>query len=383
MKFFEKSLTTFLLLRHAVLRAPVIACLILIIASFCVFLNGTAAGENEMLALTSFAPGIPAGDIRSYIDKTEDIATINPENVAPEASNLILQSKDGGQTWEDISYSLPENEKPEDFFAGDSEIYLRANDILYSSKANLKAPVWEKENSLEHASIAFNRSGVIAYNYEGQIYQKAQAGTWLPVYTNFKKQLMHSIFETSDGTLLVACENGLYRSTDRGQHWKQVLNQGWVMKVVESEGVLIGTSQNGIMRSTDHGEHWESVINEGGVGIAVERIDGGFAAISYNTKTLSRKIHISLDGGITWTAIDEGLPSSLLISSIQQAGPYLLCGHPDGIFRSADRGKTWSMVHPGVNSQFAIFGKTWNNGKVFTLYASGNVLYAVAKNTGC
>src|SRR5688572_287960 len=47
-------------------------------------------------------------------------------------------------------------------------------------------------------SIAFNHSGVMAYNYEGQIYQKMPSiGTWLPIYTNFKKQSVRTIFETS------------------------------------------------------------------------------------------------------------------------------------------------------------------------------------------
>ena len=234
------------------------------------------------------------------------------------------------------------------------------------------------------ASIAFNRSGTMAYNYEGQIYQKAEAtGTWLPVYAKFQKKFMRSIFETSDGTLLIACDDGLYKSADRGKHWKQVVHEGWVIKLVESEGVLVGTSEKGIIRSTDNGDHWEPVVSEGGVGIAVERIDGGFAAIAYSTKTMTRKIYISTDRGTTWNAIDEGLPPSLLISSIQQAGPYLLCGHPDGIFQSSDRGKTWSIVYTGINTLFAISGKRWNNGKVFTLYTSGNVLYAVAKNAGC
>jgi len=144
-----------------------------------------------------------------------------------------------------------------------------------------------------------------------------------------------------------------------------------VMNVVQSEGVLIATGENGIMRSTDNGEHWQRVISEGGVGIAVECIKGGFAAISYSTETQSRRIRISLDGGKTWQAIDEGLRPSPSISSIKQMGNYLLCGHPDGIFQSSDMGKTWKRVHPGVDE------------KVFTIYASGNVLYAVAGSVGC
>lgn len=306
-------------------------------------------------------------------------------DVVPEASNIIFQSKDGGQTWQDISQGLPENEGLEDFFAGESDLYLRVKNVMYSSKSNLKTPVWLKENVLDprFTSIAFNRSGVMAYNYEGQIYQKTPAaGTWLPIHTNFEKPSMRTIFEASDETVFLGCDNGLYKSADRGQHWKQVLNEGWVMDMVESGGVLIGTGERGIMRSTDKGEHWEWVISEGGVGIAIERIDGGFAAISYNTTIQARRIHISLDNGKTWTAIG-GLRPALSISSIKQIGKYLICGHPDGIFRSSDMGKTWNIVHPSVDNTYKLLGKTSNNGRVFKLYVSGNIVYAVARHSGC
>jgi photosystem II stability/assembly factor-like uncharacterized protein len=303
------------------------------------------------------------------------------------ATNILFQSKDGGQTWEDISYGLPENEQPEGFFAGESALYLRVNNVMYRSKSNLKTPVWEKENIPDpSSSIAFNRSGVMAYSEEGQVYKRIPAaGTWLPIYTNLKKHFMRTVFETSDGTVFLGCDNGLYKSVDKGESCKQVFNEGWGMDMVESDGVLIATGQKGIMRSTDHGEHWQWVISEGGVGIVVERIEGGVATISYNTTTKSRRIRISLDNGKTWNAIDEGLRPSLSISSIKQIGSYLLVGHPDGIFRSSDMGKTWNSVHPGVEE----FPKIWktdptnDNRKVFKIYVSGNVVYAVVRPSGC
>ncbi len=335
----------------------------------------------------------------SYRTEISKSITSNPtttNDVEPETINMILQSKDDGKTWQDISEELPENEQPEDFFAGESEVYLRFKNEMYHSKSNLQAPVWVKENGLDPRStyIASNRSGVMAFNSEGKIYQKTPApGTWSPMYTNFKNQSVETIFETSDGTVFVGCRDGLYKSADKGRSWKHVKNEGWVMNIVESEGVLLGTGQNGIMRSTDNGEHWQWVISEGGVGIAVERIEGGFAAISCNTRTMSRRIHISLDSGKTWKAIDEGLRPSLFISSIKQLGGYLICGHPDGIFRSSDLGKTWNMVHPSVEKQEFNFSKTLNTldpyarepypGKVFKIFVSGNVLYAVARSAGC
>jgi len=318
--------------------------------------------------------------------------TTTRHDVERGATNIIFQSKDGGQTWQDISHGLPENEPPEGFFAGESEVYLHVKNKMYRSKSNLNTPVWEKENGLDlrSASIAFNRSGVMAYNYAGEIYQKmSSTGTWLPLYANFKKQWVRTIFETADGTVFLGCDNGLYKSADRGQSWKQVQNEGWVMDMVESEGVLIATGQKGIMRSTDRGEHWEWVISEGGVGIAIERIAGGFAAITYNTITKSRRIRISLNKGKTWQAIDEGLQPSMNISSVKQLGNDLFVGHPDGIFRSWDMGKTWHRVHAGFgNVLHASKFVSLNSAparveKVFKLYVSGNVLYAVAVSPGC
>ncbi len=307
-------------------------------------------------------------------------------------ANVILQSKDGGQTWEDISHSLPDSQLPESFYAGESDLYLRMMDVMYRSKSNLKTPIWEKVQGLDPQSnsIAFNRSGVMAYNYKGNVYQKKSSGdSWLPVFTNFKKSLMRTIFEAADGTLFLGRDNGLYKSEDNGRSWKQVQNEGWVMEIVEAEGVLLGTGLKGIMRSTDKGEHWEWVISEGGVGIDVERIEGGFAAITYNTATQSRRIRISMDGGKTWQAIDSGLPPSMNISSIKQIGNYLICGHPDGIFRSSDYGKTWKMVHDGVEKGKIKISTVWNvnpgpdDRKVFTLFVSGNVVFAVAREGGC
>ena len=320
-------------------------------------------------------------------------ATTN--HVVPGAANLMLQSKDGGLTWQDISKSLPVNQQPEDFFARESDLYLRVNDEMYRSKGGLQTPVWEKE------TVDGPGEGIMAFNYStGQVYKQTPEGTWLPVDSKFKTPWMPMIFEKSDGTLFYSSDGGVYRSTDKGGSWKTVIKGRGIATLVEENNVLVGTCQTGIVRSTDNGETWEPVISEGGVGIAVERIDGGIAAISYSTITRTRRIRISSDSGKTWRAIDDGL-QSLSISSIKQMGKVLIVGHPDGIFRSADMGKTWNLVHPAAGNVFKVtlnnihsssdsvqvMNRTnissGDNGKVFQIYAVGKVLYAVARNSGC
>ena len=344
-------------------------------------LNSFVPKDKQAGEKTTNVPKLVTGATPNCKPATDSSRTpvSNVNNTKTGFVNSVFTSADGGQTWQDISNGLPETGQPVGFFAGVSELYLHVKNGLYRSKGNLKTPVWEKESVPDlqpeafwpGTSIAFNRSGAVAFNYNGQIYQKTPtAANWLPVLTNFKKHALRTVFESADGTVFLGYDHGLYKSADKGKNWKQV-QEGMIMNIVESEGVLVATGAKGIMRSTDNGEHWQWVISEGGVGIAIERINGGFAAISYNTKTESRKIHISLDQGKTWQAIDEGLRPSQFITSIKQMGNYLLCAHPDGIFQSADMGKTWKRVYPGIDPG------------VFTLYVSGTTLYAVAGNAGC
>ena len=324
---------------------------------------------------------------------------------------IIFRSTDGGQTWQDISVGLPENLRREGvwshgLFANDHGLYIRAGNGVYHSEPNSTTSFWTKEIFPgEQREIAPGKNGIFAYNFRGQFLKKINGtNNWSPMYTNFQEQAVRlnrtvdwmyknykekqvsSVFETTEGTVFIGSNNALYKSTNSGKTWKYVHVGGWVMKMAESTGVLLAASSQGILRSTDDGENWDRVISEGGVGIAVERINGGFAAIVNNTITQTNSIHISLDSGKTWNAIGEELQpswSSLLmkkigllksssdILSIKQMGKYLICGRSDGIFRSSDMGKTWKkLLLPAIEN----YG--------FNLSVSGNVIYVIP-NKGC
>jgi photosystem II stability/assembly factor-like uncharacterized protein len=294
------------------------------------------------------------------------------------AVNIVFKSTDGGQTWQDISEGLPENLQGDGiqrdgYFANDNGLYLRAGNGIYHNKPNSTTPFWKEEIFPDkQCSIAPGKTGIFAYNYDGQFLQKINGtNVWSPMYSNFQVKEIRTVCETAGGPLFIGCNNGLFKSTNGGKTWKQVHTGGWVMKLVESNGVLLATSQGGILRSTDDGENWDWVISEGGVGIAVERIQGGFAAITYNTESMTRRVRTSYDGGKTWQPIDAGLPANLSIASIIQVGEDFFCGHPTGIFRSSDKGKTWKLLLPSIEN------------KVFNLFVSGNVIYAIPLSGGC
>lgn len=289
--------------------------------------------------------------------------------------NIVLKSTDGGQTWQNISKGLPVNLEDDGFVVNNNELYLRAENSLYLNKANSTAPFWKKEGfhfTSSQGGIAAGKAGIFSYNYSGDIFQKSNgASVWSPVFTNFQEKRIRNIFETSSGAIFIDTDGGLFKSTNSGQTWKRVNVGGLFNKLVELNGVLVATSTKGILKSTDGGETWATVISEGGVGIAVENIKGGFAAITFNSRLNTRRVRTSYDGGKTWQAIDAGLPASLSISSIIQVGENLFCGHPDGIYKSSDKGKTWKRILCPMDD------------KVYNLFVSGNVVYAILRNGGC
>jgi hypothetical protein len=290
------------------------------------------------------------------------------------SAKIVFRSFDGGQSWQDISEGLPGDKLVGSLFVNDRGFYLRTGKYIYHSKPNNIAPFWEKEIFPdEHSNIAPGKSGIFAYDYhQGQFRQKIDGSSeWSPIYENFQLKGILNVFETAAGTVFIVCDRGrgLFRSTDNGKNWKEVTRGVW--KMVESNGVLMASSINGTIRSTDDGETWETVVSEGGVGIDIAPIDGGFASITFNTQSNTRRVRTSYDGGKTWQAIDADLPPSMNISSIIQVGKYFFCGHPNGIFRSADKGKTWKLLLPSIE------------GKGFNLSVSGNVIYAIPGIGGC
>jgi len=327
---------------------------------FLLLFSASLACNETVEVLASY----PVADVQAKL-------TSNKSGVA----NIIFKSADGGQTWQDISEGLPEKTPAGNFFANDKGLYLRAGNGIYHSKPNSTAPFWENEISTdEHSSIAPGKTGIFAYNYyEGQFRQKINGSSvWSPIYANFRESGILNVFETAGGTVFISCDrgHGFFKSTDNGNTWKKVHTEGVVLNLVESNGVLVAISHLRTIRSTDDGETWETVISEGGTG-TIEIIDGGFAAITYNTKSNTRSVRTSYDGGKTWQAIDAGLPASPRIASIIQVGEYFYCGHPNGIFRSSDKGKTWKLLLPSIDN------------KIFNLSVSGGVIYAMPRAVGC
>ena len=312
------------------------------------------------------------------------------------SAKIVFKSTDGGQTWQDISKGLPQNLREDglrgdSIFANDKGLFLRVGNELYHSTPNATAPFWTTEIFPgEHSSIAPGKSGIFAYNYWGVNLKKADGtGVWSPIFDNSSEPRIRSVFETAGGTIFIGTDRGLFKTADSGKTWKHVYAGGWAGHMAESNGVLVATSKREIIRSTDNGENWAPAMSEDSVVFDVKQIKDGFAAITSNSEPNTPKtsrLSTSYDDGKTWQPIDAG--DKVLIDSlgrtwdtrpsvkafttyVTQIGENLFSAHPNGIFRSSDKGKTWKLLLPSVD------------GKVFNLFGSGNVIYAIPSKGGC
>ncbi len=311
------------------------------------------------------------------------------------AANIAFKSVDGGETCQDISKGLPENLLEEDaggngFFANDNGLFFRFGNGLYHSAPNATAPFWTKEiSTAENSSSATGASAIPANNYWG-INLKTRNGTsiWSPIFENFHEQRIRTTFETAGGTIFAGTDRGIFKTDNTGKTWNLVYAGGLVGHLAELDGVLVCTSMRKIIRSTDNGETWAPAISEDNVCWDIKPVKGGFVAITAVSESGTRRLSTSVDGGKTWQSIHSALRDKVVIdsiwrtwddrprlqafqTSITQVGENFFCMHPDGIFRSSDKGKKWKLLLASIAD------------KGFGLFVSGNVMYAVRSKGGC
>lgn len=353
------------------------------------------AKSKKMKRLFVFVPAIflVLFLLNSFVLKQKDAAKAGRNKTG--LLNTVFRSADGGQTWQDIGDGLPENLRQDgirgnNLFANDKGLFLRVGNGLFHSTPNAAAPFWTKEIFPDqHNSIALVKSGSPAGNYWGVNLKKTNGtSVWSPMFENFLEPRIRSVFESAGGSLFIGIDRGLFKTTDDGKTWTQVYAGGVLGNLAESNGILVAINMRKIMRSTDNGENWAPTISEDSVAFDVKQVKGGFAAITASSASNTRRLSMSYDDGKTWQLIDAGLYDKTIhdpimqtwndrprikasMSGVIQIGENFFCAYPDGIFRSSDKGKTWKL------------SLTSEQNKVFNIFVSGNVIYAIRSKGGC
>jgi photosystem II stability/assembly factor-like uncharacterized protein len=203
----------------------------------------------------------------------------------------------------------------------------------------------------------------------GQIYRSTDAGgTWLPVFG-----IANSVEVSSDPlqanvayvrTGPTVGFDGLLRTTDGGFTWRAISPPPGVTRLNglapdpgHSDGLFVVTDL--VLKTSDAGTTWstlgEGPAEVGARGLAVSPFE---AATVYAAGGLAR-FSLSTDSGGLWLAPgNAGFPSgstnNLAVAATTPETVY--AGTSSGLFRTLNRGATWSRVGPFTDSTRILLG---------------------------
>lgn len=160
---------------------------------------------------------------------------------------------------------------------------------------------------------------------------------------------------------------GILKSEDGGQNWSYSLDwsqgkmrgvQKLAMNPLRNQTLFAATSE-GLLRSYDAGDGWHSILElPMVVDIYVHPVDTQILLVSTGSYyTDQAGLYRSIDGGTTFTLIEDGIPSGYTGKTRLAPDPAI----PDrvyasvadalqglGLYQSNDAGMTWSMIN-GTN----------------------------------
>ena len=197
-------------------------------------------------------------------------------------------------------------------------------------------------------------------------------------------------------------DGGVYRSTDGGLNWTEVLSGTMVEALALSPEFLkdhtlwVSTfadqSTLGVRVSTDGGDTWTVLTWSLHAHALVPSPNYGVDGTLF-VGTGDQGLHRSVDGGVSWTQVLSRPVTALAVSPAYGASRTLYAGvqespgGPGAIYRSTDGGATWHRADAGIPSTLRqAQGATWGGEaatiSVLAFAADGSVLAGVHYGDG-
>ena len=126
---------------------------------------------------------------------------------------------------------------------------------------------------------------------------------------------------------------------------------------VDGKNLYAGTSLSGLYRSTDDGASWTQVVSWIGVVYSLAVVPNGSGGSSIFAGTWGYYIFVSVDNGASWTQRTAGLPEgyiySLAVASNGSGGTILFAGTgAHGVYKSTDGGTNWTAANTGISNTY-------------------------------
>ena len=166
--------------------------------------------------------------------------------------------------------------------------------------------------------------------------------------------IVSALVVDAGGFVYAGTSSGIYCSTNNGINWlKADSTSKWVVALtVDNNGnIIAGFRNGGISISSDGGQSWKSKNNEltqlGMYSLAADAINGILFAGTRNG------IFRSTDRGETWTPASHGLQDSTATCIVVNDKGVVRCGTQKGIYSSTNNGNDWitaGLQETGITS---------------------------------
>ncbi|MEJ5305262.1 MAG: YCF48-related protein [Ignavibacteria bacterium] len=312
---------------------------------------------------------------------------------ASDSKGYIFITVDGGLNW--IPYLTPSKRALRAIAVDGDNVYVVGDaGSIYRSTNN--GNTWEEKFSYIGQALEFQRR-VIFLNENigficggssssadslGYVLKTTDGGeTWTQLPYNFKTQL-YAISAPSENVIYASAGSSLvFKSTDGGLTWTKstiytTSTTLWDIQFYdENLGYACGASGR-IFKTTNGGANWTLLTSPFGTStVYTMSILDASTVVAVG---VSAKAYKTTDGGSTWTALSVGIPGSYFIVRFYQnvgyIGSYL---SPAGyVSKSTDGGNTWTPLttYPGTQSVWGIAVKDTSTVYVTDLY--GYVYYS-------
>ena len=310
----------------------------------------------------------------------------------------IYKSTDGGESWkllEEVTGDPSEGGVYINEY-NDSEIYsVFGRETFVSKDAGISSDVFldTKEHPIipdvgvEIITFGESEAEVFMAGLQG-VYRTYDNGkTWIETNTGFVGSEVVDLATALDGTMYATTYNlGIFKSTDGGKNWVFAsfgIKNWYGMQLAthpEDPDTIFTTTNGGVYKSTNAGESWKLIGSSelcddedvGGNchyhGIVVEK-EAPFKVLVGSGGDQYAKEGVGLtgseDNGKSWRNSDDGFVRDVHVSKLiidpnnsnvfyattQGETEYTdKVGDGAGVFKSTDRGNSWTQINNGLNS---------------------------------